>query len=314
MSITLHSCSCPHCAQNLEYDNQYSGQEIDCPVCKGRLQLPNVPFEKPRPGLIEGWLEKLRTAKETMQDKAQLRDMLTSAVSDGVLTSDEIYEIKAFLAEAKLEPSVMRDWSAKLFRQAFATVTSTNLSRERLDSLDHIRTFLNLSIEDIAVETAMLVRYRYLLGIREGRLPVHEARNVMLRTDEVAHWVQPAQLWESRVVGRRYEGGSSGVSFRIAKGITIRTGGTRGRSVSESADQIVSEGNFIVTNKRFIFQGDRKSFETKYEKILDVNNHLDGIRYSESNRQKPRQLQYTEPNGDIIVEILSQIFSGRSSD
>lgn len=102
------------------------------------------------------------------------------------------------------------------------------------------------------------------------------------------------------------------MSFRIAKGVTIRTGATRGRSVSESADQIVSEGNFVITNKRFIFQGDPKSFETKYEKLLDITNHLDGIRFSESNRQKRRQLQYTEPNGDIIVEILSQLFSGRS--
>jgi hypothetical protein len=314
MSIALHVCSCPHCAQNLEYDHQYSGHEIDCPVCEDRLQLPTVPFEKPRPGLIEGWLEKLRTAKATMEDKAQLRDILTSAVSDGVLTSDEIHEVRAFMAEAKLEPSVMTDWSVKLFKQAFRTVTSTNLSQERLDALDQIRTFLNVSSGDIAAESVALTRYRYLLGIRQGRLPVHDARNVMLRPDEVVHWVQPAQLWESKVVGRRYEGGSSGVSFRIAKGITIRTGGTRGRSVSESADQIVSEGNFIVTNKRLVFQGDRKSFETKYEKLLDITNHLDGIRFSESNRQKPRQIQYTEPNGDIIVEILSQIFSGRSAE
>jgi hypothetical protein len=309
MNATLHKCSCPHCSQNLEYEDAYAGQQIDCPSCNGSLKLPEIPFVEPKPGLVEGWFEKLRAVKESVEDKAALREMLMDAVSDGVLTNEEIRNIQSFIATTGLSEDVVQDWSVKLFRRAFESLEANDISGARLDSLDAIRNFLRVPPGKIEAELNKLARMRYVLGIREGKMPAFQAQNVMLRAGEIIHWIQPARLWESRVVGRSYQGGSSGVSFRIAKGITLRTGATRGRSISETEDQIVSEGNFLISNRRLIFQGNAKSFETKYEKILDIHNHLDGIRYSESNKQKPRQIQYTEPNGDVIVEILAKIFS-----
>jgi hypothetical protein len=116
-----------------------------------------------------------------------------------------------------------------------------------------------------------LNRWRYIAGIREGKFPVYQAENVALRKTEQVHWIEPAKLWEEKVVSRRYEGGSHGASFRIARGFTIRTSGTRGHLVTDTADVPVAAGNFIITSGRLIFQGDAKSFETKYEKILDMD-------------------------------------------
>jgi hypothetical protein len=166
-----------------------------------------------------------------------------------------------------------------------------------LQGLEGIRTFLRLPASVVALQTTKLDRWRYIFQIRAGNLTPIPIENVVLRKNEVAYWIEPAKLWEERVVSRRYEGGSAGISFRIAKGVTLRTGATRAHLVSSSADVAVSDGSFVITNQRFLFQGHAKSFETKYEKILDIHNHLDGIRYSETNRQKPRKIEYAAPMG-----------------
>lgn len=236
--------------------------------------------------------------------------MLLDAVSDGFLSSDELESVQAFMRDNGLHPVEMQEWSREIFKKAVDSLSAANVSTDRIRSIEEIKVKLAISEHDIASELDRFYRLRFIVEIRGGKLPAVNAPNVILRSTEKALWVQPGQLWENRVVTRRYEGGSAGISFRIAKGITLRSGGTRGRLVSDNADVPVSTGNFIVTNRRFIFEGDQKSFETEFEKILSIDSHLDGIRFSESNRQKPRQISYAEPNGDIIVEILSQTFSG----
>jgi hypothetical protein len=78
-------------------------------------------------------------------------------------------------------------------------------------------------------------------------------------------------------VGRHYEGGSQGVSFRLAKGITYRVGARRGHLVSDKQVMPVSTGNFVMTNKRAVFAGDAKSFALKFDKIINLELYANGL-------------------------------------
>jgi hypothetical protein len=132
---------------------------------------------------------------------------------------------------------------------------------------------------------------------------------ILLKADEAAYWTEPGTLYEEKVVSRHYEGGSSGVSLRIVKGVTFRVGAHRGQLVTETGNVAVSSGNLVITNRRLIFQGDKKSFTAEFEKIIEVQPAPDGIRFSESNRQKPRLILYDKPNGDFVCEVLSHLWS-----
>src|SRR5215813_13979532 len=110
--------------------------------------------------------------------------------------------------------------------------------------------------------------------------------------NEKAYWVENGALYEPRVVRRYYEGGSSGVSFRVMKGVNFRVGAHRGNLVSETENVPVSSGTLIITNLRIAFVGDRKSFSTEFRKILDAQPAMDGIRFSEKGKQKPRTIIY----------------------
>lgn len=311
MSTTYRLCACPHCQQNLEYPSELAAQEINCPMCAQPMTLPAAVAVEVTPQ--RSFFQRFKDAGQAVVDKRKLKSLLLEWVDDGVLTTSELAEIRAVIEETGIDKGVLAEWSDEILNRAIDSITLANLSTERINSIDQIAEFLGVHVVSVPKQIQRLNRWKYITGIREGTLPVKEAENVVLRKGEIVHWVEPAKLWEERVVSRRYEGGSSGVSFRIMKGVTFRTGTMRGQLITDTADIPISEGNFIITNHRLIYQGEAKSFETKYEKILDLHNHLDGIRYSESNKQKPRKLEYSSSNGDIIVEILSQIFGSHGT-
>jgi hypothetical protein len=307
MSTTYHRCGCPHCHQDLEYPGELAAQVINCPMCSQAITLPAAVAVAAPPA--RSFFQRFKDAGQAVLDKRKLKSLLLDSVNDGVLTASELAEIRSVLEQTGIDKGILAEWSDDILDRAIDSISLPNLSSERIESVEHIAQFLGVDVASVPKQFQRLNRWKYIAGIREGNLPVQDVANVVLRKGETVHWTEPAKLWEERVVSRRYEGSYSGMSFRIAKGVTFRTGGSRGQFVTDTADVPISEGLFVITSHRLIFQGQAKSFDTKYEKIVDINNHLDGIRYSESNKQKPRKLQYYSSNGDVIVEILSQVFN-----
>ena len=72
---------------------------------------------------------------------------------------------------------------------------------------------------------------RSLSLLPDGTLPIVFDETVMLKNGEKCHFSSSATrlIPKNKVVG--YEGGNAGVSFRVAKGVTLRTGSTRGKQI-----------------------------------------------------------------------------------
>ena len=83
--------------------------------------------------------------------------------------------------------------------------------------------------------------------------------SIFLREGESAFLEENTNLLETKAV-RTFSGGSRGASFRIAKGISVRTGSFSGTSQSNQEWAVLDTGNLIITNQRLIFNGPKKSF------------------------------------------------------
>ena len=150
--------------------------------------------------------------------------------------------------------------------------------------------------------------------IQEGNLPTTQVNNVIFQKGEQAHWTEAGDILEERVVGRRYQGGSSGVSFRIAKGVSYRVGAHRGNIVTDKAVVPVRSGDLIITNKRAIFRGDKKSFVLSIAKLLDVHFFTNGVKLTDD-KGKPRTVKFeTKENVDIVGAVLSRVINNYASD
>ena len=87
--------------------------------------------------------------------------------------------------------------------------------------------------------------------------------------DEILIYATPAATFKDKeqIVG--YTGKSAGVSVRVAKGVTVRSGGTGSRAVRNTVRQS-NMGDLLITNKRVMFVGKDDSFEFQVSKISTV--------------------------------------------
>jgi hypothetical protein len=164
----------------------------------------------------------------------------------------------------------------------------------------------------IRIAEAKAQRKAYIAGIisnlKNSQSSLLERPNFLLQRGERICWAEPSTLEEIKVVGRHYEGGSSGVTFRVAKGVRFNVGRQRGHSVSETAAVTTSTGELIITNKRLAFLGDRKSLAIKFEKLLEIHPATNGIKFSEGGRAGTKLIRYySKQNADIICEILNYV-------
>lgn len=86
---------------------------------------------------------------------------------------------------------------------------------------------------------------------------------------EILIYAAPATTFKDKeqVVG--YTGKSAGVSVRVAKGMSVRTGGTGSKAIRDAVRQ-ANMGDLLITNKRIMFVGKDDSFEFKVDKISTV--------------------------------------------
>ena len=108
----------------------------------------------------------------------------------------------------------------------------------------------------------------------------------ILKKNEEAYLSLPnITLSEPRAV-RVSKSAGTGASFRVAKGMTVHSGGGQSRSVSHDEIMAIDKGTFVITNKRIIFVGSKKSVNIDLKKILAINIFKDGISIQRENKQK----------------------------
>ena len=121
---------------------------------------------------------------------------------------------------------------------------------------------------------------------------------------EQAVWVVPNCEYMRTTKQVTYEGSSAGVSLRVAKGVTVRTGGSRGRRVENEYLETVDVGTVVLTNKHIYFQGeDKERFRVRLDKLVSVEPLADGLRFQRDGvRARPEA--FVSYDVHIIILLL----------
>lgn len=99
----------------------------------------------------------------------------------------------------------------------------------------------------------------------DGTLPLVNYPNLFLHQGEWLIYAVPASTFVEieQIVG--YAGGST-VSVNVAKGVSVRTGSSKGKPIRRNVAKL-NNGDFVVTNNRIIFIAQNESFEFSANKI-----------------------------------------------
>ena len=106
--------------------------------------------------------------------------------------------------------------------------------------------------------------------LESNGLPILHIDTLMLTKNEVCHFAGDARFCKLKQQTVGYEGGSRGVSVRVAKGISFRFGNFRGHNIRETVTE-KTNGLIYLTNKKIVFSAIRNSGVIKYKEIINLN-------------------------------------------
>ncbi len=114
--------------------------------------------------------------------------------------------------------------------------------------IDTIKAFANLNCESPTLYTPL------------KSLPVLTPNGLVLKENEICHYQGSAhtEKTSSRIAG--YTSQHKGGSVRIARGLSVHTGGTERQAVRETLTE-KSRGILYITNKRIIFIAPKNAFD-----------------------------------------------------
>lgn len=115
-----------------------------------------------------------------------------------------------------------------------------------------------------------------LQQIQGGVLPALASVPVVLGEGEVAHFFAPARRYvtKKKAVGRTGSGG--GVSVRVAKGVSVRSGGGASQTVYDDVTDAF-DGLAVLTNRRIVFLAKQNGFDCKLSTISAILPEGDGL-------------------------------------
>jgi hypothetical protein len=246
-----------------------------------------------------------REEKQAAEGARDKYERFLEILQDG--TPEQVRSEALALKKADITSALSSRERNKLGMKAFRAYADAVLADELLGQ-DEENTFFEVC-EAVGIEDEDWKREPNLffqLAIakaNDGRLSAIEDPHVMTKKNEVVHLEMIAGLMKE-VTLREFRGGSTGFSFRIAKGVRYRTGNFRGHSVVVGTElQVADSGPLAVTSSRIVFLGQRKTVEIPYSKLLGVEVFTDGVRFSASNRQNAPLFKVE--NGDVVAATVN---------
>ena len=165
-----------------------------------------------------------------------------------------------------------------------------------------------LSGTDILEKSISYCRYNESLTLRdiqEGIIPMRcglEDLSIVLGKSEYVVWIYKNVKAYEEKTGRRYQGRSRGVSFKICKGVYYRVGATDGHSVSYQYQDPLGQGNMIITNKNVIYNGS-KSIKVPINKIISYQAYTDGIKLTKD-ATEPKDYTFVGCDAWFIINAI----------
>lgn len=156
-------------------------------------------------------------------------------------------------------------------------------------------------------ETADIVkRARQLAAYARGDLPRLDDVPVRLPKAEVCHWAERAHHLELRTVTTQIRHAGVTASFRLAKGLRLRSGVVNVERVTTDVMTPLSDGTLYFTNRRLLFTGTRKNTTILWNRVVSVSHFSDALGIHKDSG-KP---QYFRFDGLHDPQFLSALVDG----
>lgn len=154
---------------------------------------------------------------------------------------------------------------------------------------------------------ARIAQAMVLKDLQRGILPQKPLTvPVMLSRGEVPLWIYDNVTLYQEKFTREFRGGNRGMSFRLMKGVTYRTGSFKGKPIERSSMERIGVGELVVTNKNFFFHCPTSSIKIPFSKLIGVTPYSDGLEVHKE-EAKPKRTVFQGFDAWFIMNVLNQV-------
>ena len=129
---------------------------------------------------------------------------------------------------------------------------------------------------------------QFLTGLQNGSINIttkNPSPVILKKNEHLSMVMNKISLQEPRSV-RQTRAAYGGPTIRVAKGVSFRMGGAAARSESHEEIKVIDQGSLILTNKRMVFIGYKRTTNIDLKKIMAITAYSDGIESQRENKQK----------------------------
>jgi hypothetical protein len=232
------------------------------------------------------------------------RTTLESALADGMLTHEEIEELDRVRREKDLTAAEVRMVAKTIYRGALrAALIDEQLTPEEDQTLARLQLQLGLTERDLGEDSERLARLRLLAQVSRAELPRVDSP-VALAPQEVCHWVVQATRAERLELPRRSRAAIAGVRLDVAGTAPFSAAGTR-EALRPNEEILPADiGMLVVTSRRAVFQGARRSESVAFARLDHVMLYSDGLRIVETGGHESGYLLVDD--AEVTAAVLLQ--------
>lgn len=229
---------------------------------------------------------------------------LESALADGTLSHEEIAELEGLRAQKDLTQQEVRMVARAIYRGALRdAMRDDRLSAEEDEALRHLQVQLGLSEHDLGSDLVHLSRLRMLARVESGDLPRVDSP-VALVPHEICHWVLQCTLADELDLPRRPRNELIGSRMAVAGTDAFRADPDRSELRPSERILPVDLGILVVTSRRTVFQGAKRTLTTPHARVEEIALYRDGLRLRELNGQARAYLLVDD--AELTAAILLQ--------
>ena len=262
---------CPKCRTHLAMGRESAGKLFRCPRCKSLVRAPRPAQNSGKKGkaeLVAADAQKYFQAKAQKKvARHEITKALVMAMSDGILTDKESRALIELarqhgLSEGDLEKAKIQ-YAKTVYREVVKDEVATPEEHQMLQE----------ACRELGVPERSVIRnkqkYEKMRGwgaLLAGEVPIMSEFSTALERGEVCHYENRGTLLEYQYghLAKPNEQGQSG----------------RGVSTTE-------KGNFLVTSKRILLKGEKKTVSIPLSKVAHVDAYSDSIGIHRSDRVRP---------------------------
>jgi hypothetical protein len=203
-----------------------------------------------------------------------------------MLTPEEIEELNRIRREKDLTSAEVKMAATMIYRGALqSALADETLTPEEDQMLNRLQLQLGLAEKDLGEDVNRLARLRLIARVGHGELP-HVAPPIALDPHEVCHWVVQASLADRLDLPRRSRAELAGVKLDIHGGGPFKADGARDELRTNEEILPIDLGMLIITSRRAIFQGARRSASVVFARLETAMLFADGLTLVESGGHK----------------------------